>query len=71
LGHYTRRSKSYCSNFRDRTKTDHPEFSGRLVTGYDFVNNDNDPTDDFGHGTNVTGIALAKGNNEIGYAGVN
>lgn len=52
-------------------KLDHPEFSGRLVAGYDFVNNDSDPTDDHGHGTNVAGIALAKGNNTIGYAGVN
>ena len=52
-------------------KLDHPEFSGRLVAGYDFVNNDANPTDDHGHGTNVAGIALAKGNNSIGYAGVN
>jgi subtilisin family serine protease len=52
-------------------KLDHPEFAGRIVPGYDFVNNDNDPTDDHGHGTNVTGIVLAKGNNAIGYAGVN
>ncbi|MBW6492794.1 MAG: S8 family serine peptidase [Lentimicrobium sp.] len=52
-------------------KLDHPEFSGRLVAGFDFVNNDTDPTDDHGHGTNVTGIALASGNNSIGYAGVN
>ena len=52
-------------------KLDHPEFSGRIVTGFDFVNNDTDPTDDHGHGTNVAGIALASGNNGIGYAGVN
>ena len=41
------------------------------INGWDFVNNDNDPTDDHGHGTNVTGIALASGNNTTGYAGVN
>lgn len=52
-------------------KLDHPEFSGRFVQGYDFAYNDSDPTDDHGHGTNVAGIALAKGNNSIGYAGVN
>jgi thermitase len=40
------------------------------VNGWDFVNNDNDPTDDEGHGTNVTGIIGAKGNNNYGYAGV-
>lgn len=40
------------------------------LTGWDFVNNDNNPTDDHGHGTNVSGIAMANGNNNIGYAGV-
>lgn len=38
--------------------------------GWDFANNDNDPTDDHGHGTNVTGIVGANGNNLTGYAGV-
>jgi len=38
--------------------------------GWDFANNDNDPTDDLGHGTNVTGIIGATGNNSTGYAGV-
>ena len=41
------------------------------VNGWDFMNNDNDPTDDHGHGTNVGSIALATGNNSIGIAGVN
>jgi thermitase len=40
------------------------------ILGWDFVNNDNDPTDDHGHGTNVTGIAVANSNNGIGYTGV-
>jgi len=52
-------------------KMDHPEMTGRLIAGRDFVNNDNDPTDDHGHGTNVAGIATATGNNSIGHAGVN
>jgi subtilisin family serine protease len=52
-------------------KLDHPEFAGRIVAGYDYVNNDTNPSDDHGHGTNVAGIALATGNNGIGYAGVN
>lgn len=40
------------------------------VQGWDFANNDNNPTDDHGHGTNVTGIIGANGNNSIGYARV-
>lgn len=38
--------------------------------GWDWVNNDNNPTDDNGHGTNVAGIIGANGNNSDGYAGV-
>jgi len=50
--------------------TGHPEFSGRIVAGYDFVNGDSDPTDDNGHGTCCAGIALGAGNNAQGIAGV-
>lgn len=38
--------------------------------GYDFVNSDNNPTDDKGHGTFVSGILGAKGNNAKGISGV-
>ncbi len=49
----------------------HPEFAGRTVGGFDFVNNDSDPADDNGHGTSCAGIAAAAGNNSAGVAGVN
>lgn len=39
--------------------------------GWDYVNSDNNPTDDYGHGTNCSGIIGAIPNNNAGYAGVN
>lgn len=41
------------------------------VNGWDWAYNDKDPSDDYGHGTNVAGILGANSNNNIGYAGVN
>lgn len=38
--------------------------------GWDFVNNDNDPMDDNGHGTHVSGTIAASGNNGVGVIGV-
>lgn len=38
--------------------------------GYDFINMDNDPSDDEGHGTHVAGTIGARGNNAIGTTGV-
>lgn len=38
--------------------------------GWDFVNNDNDPTDDHGHGTKVSGLIGASTNNAYGMAGI-
>lgn len=37
-------------------KKEHELFQGRLQEGYDFVNDDNNPRDDQGHGTHVAGI---------------
>ena len=46
--------------------------NGRIddVWGWDFYNNDKDPTDDNGHGTHTAGTVGAVGNNGKGVAGV-
>jgi subtilisin family serine protease len=49
---------------------DHPEFAGRILPGYDAVNEDNDPEADHSHGPYVTGIAAANANNSFAVAGV-
>jgi len=41
------------------------------IRGWDFVNNDNNPTDDNSHGTHVAGIISARGDNGLGITGVN
>ncbi len=48
----------------------HPDLVGKIVKGYDFVNNDANPMDDDGHGTHVAGIIAADLNNGQGIAGV-
>jgi subtilisin family serine protease len=37
--------------------------------GWDFVNNDNNPADDTGHGSHVAGTIAARSNNSLGVAG--
>jgi subtilisin family serine protease len=55
---------------------DHPDLANTeeiekiSSNGYDFENDDNDPSDDNGHGTFVSGLAAAKTNNSEGIAGV-
>jgi thermitase len=48
----------------------HPDLAANYVPlGYDWVNNDSDPLDDFGHGTHCAGIIAGVLNNSIGIAG--
>ncbi len=48
----------------------HEDLQGRVLDGgYDFVDNDDDPEDVFGHGCSVAGIIAANINNGIGIAG--
>jgi hypothetical protein len=50
---------------------EHPDLAGRLRSdGYDFVDDDSDPSDANGHGTNVTGIVAATLDNAEGGAGL-
>lgn len=48
----------------------HPDLAGRLMPGYDFLNDDPDPADDGGHGTHNAGIIGAASNNGAGIAGL-
>ncbi|KAF5409976.1 MAG: Tk-subtilisin [Candidatus Methanocomedens sp.] len=47
----------------------HPDLASNYQSGYDFVNSDNDPIDDTGHGTHVAGTVAAI-NNDFGVIGV-
>lgn len=47
----------------------HPDLAANILGGYDFVNDDFDPSDDRGHGTHVAGTIVAADNNS-GVVGV-
>jgi len=55
---------------RARSYRRSPELIGPFVPGYDFVNDDAFPDDDYAHGTNVATIAAGAGNNKAGSAGM-
>lgn len=68
---YTRGSNAIVIAVLDSGITlNHPEFQGRLLPGYDFVNADDDPSDDHGHGTHTAGIIAAGIDNGLGMVGV-
>jgi nuclear transport factor 2 (NTF2) superfamily protein len=48
----------------------HQDLVGRRSGGYDFLNNDPDPWDDNGHGTQVSGVICANTDNLIGQSGL-
>ncbi len=49
----------------------HPDIAGNYIHGgRDWINDDDDPMDDHGHGTHCAGIAAAVSNNTLGIAGV-
>lgn len=50
---------------------DHPDLLGNLVAGYDFIDGDNEPWDDLGHGTHVASVIGGLTNNGEGTAGIN
>ncbi|MCA0456385.1 MAG: S8 family serine peptidase [Chloroflexi bacterium] len=49
---------------------DHPDLQGRILAGWDFVQNDATPQDEYGHGCDIAGIIAANIDDNIGIAGV-
>ncbi len=49
---------------------DHPDLKGRTLAGWDFVENDAVPQDEYGHGCAIAGIIAANVDDGTGMAGV-
>ncbi|MDK2941106.1 MAG: thermitase [Acetobacterium sp.] len=50
--------------------TNHPDLTGRIIAGYDYVTKSSTVLDQDGHGTLVSGFIAATANNGIGLSGV-
>ncbi|PGW57460.1 S8 family peptidase [Bacillus thuringiensis] len=49
----------------------HPDLKGKIISGYDYVRNNTDPSkDELGHGTHIAGTIAAVTDNGIGIAGI-
>ncbi|MBA2938123.1 peptidase S8 [Paenibacillus sp. CGMCC 1.16610] len=48
----------------------HPDLKDKLLPGYNVISGDDQPQDDVGHGTHVTGVIAALVNNNLGVAGI-
>jgi thermitase len=48
---------------------DHPDLAGRILDGWDFLEQDSVPQDEFGHGCAVSGVIAANPNNGVGIIG--
>jgi subtilisin family serine protease len=48
----------------------HPDLTGQVFGGHDFIDEDDDPSDPEGHGTHVAGTIAAARGNGVGVAGV-
>lgn len=48
----------------------HPDLAGKVLSGYNFVANDDNTSDDNGHGSAVAGVAAPATNNGVGLAGI-